>query len=258
MSSSWRTLDRGTIHDIALVCLADSLVGASFGAISVSGGLPAWVPIALSVLVFAGGSQFAAVGVLLAGGGPLAAVATGLVLNTRLLPLGFAVGDVLGGPRWSRLLGAHLLTDESAAFALRHQDPARRRAAFWLCGLALFACWNLSVVLGAVAGGAIGDTAALGLDAAFPTVLLALLLPALADRATRNATFLGAAAALAATPFLPPGLPVLLALVGLLPALLTRPATAERATAADRATAPDRSAVTAPAAAPAPEAPRCP
>ncbi|MEU9128495.1 AzlC family ABC transporter permease [Kitasatospora sp. NPDC048540] len=231
MSSSWRTLDRGTLHDIALVCLADAVVGASFGAISVSGGLPAWVPVAMSVLVFAGGAQFAAVGVLLAGGGPLAAVVTGLVLNTRLLPLGFAVGDVLQGSRWRRLLGAQLLTDESAAFALRHRDPRRRRAAFWLCGLALFACWNLSVVLGALAGGAIGDTAALGLDAAFPTVLLALLLPALGDRRTRDAALLGAAAALAATPFLPAGVPVLLALVGLLPAAV-RAATRDAATPA--------------------------
>ncbi|MFJ1703712.1 AzlC family ABC transporter permease [Kitasatospora sp. NPDC088346] len=233
MSSSWRTLDRAILHDIALVCLADAVVGASFGAISVGGGLPAWVPITLSVLVFAGGSQFAAVGVLLAGGGPLAAVATGLVLNTRLLPLGFAVGDVLGGaPRWKRMLGAHLLTDESAAFALQHRDPRRRRTVYWLCGIALFLCWNLAVVLGAVAGSAIGDTAALGLDAAFPAVLLALLLPLLDRRSTRDAALIGAAAALLATPFLPPGLPVLLALIGLAPAVRTA---ATAATAAKEA-----------------------
>ncbi|WP_371502258.1 AzlC family ABC transporter permease [Kitasatospora sp. NBC_00374] len=230
MSSSWRTLDRGILHDIALVCLADAVVGASFGAIAVGGGLPAWVPITLSLLVFAGGSQFAAVGVLLAGGGPLAAVATGLVLNTRLLPLGFAVADVLGGgPWWKKLVGAHLLTDESAAFALQHQDPRRRRAVFWLCGVALFLCWNLAVALGALVGSAIGDTAALGLDAAFPAVLLALLLPLLDRRSTRDAALIGAAAALLATPFLPPGLPVLLALVGLAPAIRRTTATTKEA-----------------------------
>ncbi|MBO1419436.1 AzlC family ABC transporter permease, partial [Streptomyces sp. FH025] len=216
MGSLLRTLERATLRDIALVCLADALVGASFGAIGVSGGLPLWVPIALSVLVFAGGSQFAAVGVVLSGGGALAAVVTGLVLNARLLPFGFTVADVLQGTWWQRLLGAQLITDESAAFALQQRDPQRRRAAFWICGVGLFVVWNVSVVLGAFAGGLIGDTDALGLDAAFPAVLLALVLPSLTDRRTRTAALVGAVVAVVATPFVPAGLPVLLALVGLL------------------------------------------
>lgn len=216
MRSLFRTFDRATLRDIALVCVADALVGASFGAISVSGGLPLWLPIAMSVLVFAGGAQFAAVGVVLSGGGALAAVATGLVLNARLLPFGFTVADVLDGPRWRRLLGAQLMTDESVAFALLQPDRRRRRAAFWLCGVALFAVWNIAVVVGAAAGGLIGDTDALGLDAAFPAVLLALVLPSLTDRRTRAAALAGAVVAVAATPYLPAGLPVLLALLGLL------------------------------------------
>lgn len=216
MRSVWRTLDRGTLRDIGLVCLADAIVGASFGTIAVSGGLPPWVPIAMSALVFAGGAQFAAVAVVLAGGSPVAAVAAGLVLNARCLPFGFVVGDVLDGPWWTRLLGAHVITDETVAFAMRSGE--RRRAAFWTCGIALFATWNLAVVAGALAGGVIHDTGALGLDAAFPAVLLALVLPALADRSTRNMALLGAVVAVAATPFLPAGLPVLLALTGLVAA----------------------------------------
>ncbi|MEV4456371.1 AzlC family ABC transporter permease [Microbispora sp. NPDC049633] len=224
MDSLWRTLDRGTLRDIALVCLADAMVGAAFGAIAVSGGLPPWVPVVMSLLVFAGGAQFAAVGVVLSGGAPIAAVAAGLVLNARLLPFGFAVGDVLGGRWWTRLAGAHLMTDEAVAFVLRDGDPRRRHAAFWACGLGLFVSWNAAVVLGALAGRGIGDTTALGLDAAFPAVLLALVLPSLIQRAeraernvrnVRNAALLGAAVAVAATPFLPAGLPVLLALTGL-------------------------------------------
>jgi len=215
MRSLWRTLDHGTLRDIALVCLADAIVGASFGAISVSGGLQPWVPVTMSVLVFAGGAQFAAAGVVLAGGSPAAAVLAGLILNTRLLPYGFAVADVVEGRWWTRLLGAHVIVDESLAFTLRQQDLQRRRAAFWACGLALLVCWNAAVVLGALAGARMGNTDAFGLDAAFPTVLLALVLPSLAERGTRNAALLGAVIAVAATPFLPAGLPVLLALAGL-------------------------------------------
>jgi len=222
MRSIWRTLDRGTLRDIALVCVADAIVGASFGTITVSGGMHLWVPVTMSVLVFAGGAQFAAAGVALAGGSTAAVVVAGLVLNARLVPYGFAVADVLGGRWWTRLLGAHVVVDESVAFTLRQRDRQRRRAAFWTCGLALFVCWNLAVAFGALAGTAIGDTGVFGLDAAFPAVALALVLPALADRGTRNAALLGAAIAVATTPFLPAGLPLLLALAGLV--LAGRPA----------------------------------
>jgi 4-azaleucine resistance transporter AzlC len=215
-------LDRSTLGDIVLVCVADALVGASFGAISVSGGLPVWVPVAMSLLVFAGGAQFAAVAVVLSGGSAAAAVVAGLVLNTRLLPFGFAVADVLG-TRWVPvLLGSHVVTDESVAFALREPDAVRRRAAFWTCAVGLFVVWNLAVVAGAGAGRLISDTDALGLDAAFPAVLLALVLPSL-DRRTGPAALLGAVVALAVTPFVSPGLPVLLALVGVLLVVRRRP-----------------------------------
>jgi predicted branched-subunit amino acid permease len=55
-------------------------------------------------------------------------------------------------------------------------------------------------------------------------VILALVVPALRDPPTRRAALAGAAVALAATPFLPPGLPVLLALSGLLLLIHRRPA----------------------------------
>ncbi|WP_037944116.1 AzlC family ABC transporter permease, partial [Streptomyces sp. NRRL WC-3774] len=189
-----RTAERtALVRDSALVWLASGVVGVSFGAISVTGGLPVWVPVVMSLLVYAGSAQFSAVGVLLAGGGPVAAAATGLLLNTRTAAFSLAVADLLGRGRLARLLGAHLVTDETVAFALAQPDPARRRAAFWISGLGLFAVWNLGVLAGALAGGALGDTATYGLDAAFPAVLVALVLPALRDSpATRRSALLGA------------------------------------------------------------------
>src|SRR5689334_17811930 len=118
MRSIWRTLDGALLRDIGMVCLADGVVGVSFGAIAVAGGQPAWVPLAMSLLVFAGGAQFAALGVVLGGGSGAAAVITGLVLNSRLLPFGFAIADVLN-VRWpARLWGSHVLIDESVAFVV--------------------------------------------------------------------------------------------------------------------------------------------
>ena len=224
----WRTASPALLRDVGLVCLADGIVALSFGATCVGGGLAWWVPVALSVLVFAGGSQIAAVGVVLAGGSPVAAVLAGAVLNTRLVPYGFAVADVVGpaGPadtgavaivrRWlARMLGPHVITDESVAFALRQDSPEGRRSAFWACGVSLFVFWNVAVLLGVVLGSAMRNTNAFGLDATFPAVMLALALPTLTSRPTRIAAGTGAVIAVALTPVLPAGLPLLAALGGL-------------------------------------------
>ena len=226
MRSIWRTLTPAHRRDVLALGGAILVVGTSFGTIAVAAGLAWWVPTALSVLVFAGGSQFLVVGVLAAGGGTLAAVAGALVLNARHLPFGLAVGDVVGGSRWTRLLGSHLLVDESVAFALAQRDPRHARAVFLTSGLMMFVAWNAGTVVGVLAGQVIGDPDVLGLDAAFPAGLLALVLPALRDTRTRRAALLGATVALATTPFLPPGVPVLLSLTGLL-ALLPAPARQE-------------------------------
>ncbi|VVJ24950.1 putative branched-chain amino acid permease [Amycolatopsis camponoti] len=222
MRSIWRTLDRGLARDIGLVCLADCLVGVSYGAIAVSSGFPFWLPMLMSLLVFAGASQFMFIGIVAAGGNPFAAVLAGLLANARHLPFGFAIGDVLG-KRWpARLAGSHLMIDESVAFALAQREAGRRRAAYWACGIGLFACWNVGVVAGAFAGTAISDTDVFGLDAAFPAVLLALVLPSLRDRSARLPVLVGVVVALAATPFLPAGLPVLLALAGVVVGVLAK------------------------------------
>jgi 4-azaleucine resistance transporter AzlC len=216
--SIWRTLGTELARDIALVCLADTVVGLSFGAIAVGAGLPFWLPMLLSVVVFAGASQFLFVAVIAAGGNPITAVLTGLLVNTRLIPMGFAVADVLGkGPK--RLLASHLLMDENVAFTVTQEDPRRRRATYWACGTGLFVCWNLGVVIGAFGGSFLPDPDAFGLDAAFPAVILALAMPSLKDRATQRAALTGVVIALATAPFLAAGIPVLLALVGVVASL---------------------------------------
>jgi 4-azaleucine resistance transporter AzlC len=215
MSSIWRTLTADVRRDIALACLAVGLIGLSYGAIAVASGLPLWVPAAQSVLVLAGASELLFVGIVAAGGHPLAAALAGLLVNARHLPYGLALPDVTGRG-WPRLVGTHLMNDESVVFSLAQEDLARKRAAYWLCGLGVLVSWPGGAVLGALIGGAVRDTSAFGLDAMFPAVILALIMPALRDRRTLRAAVAGAAVALAAAPFLPAGLPVLLALVAVL------------------------------------------
>jgi predicted branched-subunit amino acid permease len=229
MEAAERTTSRQLVRDVAAIAAAVTAVAISFGAIATAAGLPAWLVSAMSVLVFAGGSQFMAVG-LIAAGNPVAAILAGLLLNARHLPFGLALGgSVFAGPSFSggwagRLVGSHLMVDESVAFALAQPDPQARRRAYWLTGGTLFVAWNLGTLAG-VAVGAAGDPAVLGLDAAFPAGLIALLLPSrgrgggvsmlLRDRQTRRVALAGAGVAVLTTPLLPAGLPVLLALASL-------------------------------------------
>src|SRR5580700_11345506 len=216
MSSIYRTLARGTLRDIALACLAVWFIGLSYGAIAVASGFPLWVPAAQSVLVL----------VVAAGGNPLAAAAAGLLVNARHLPYGLALPDGVTGPGATRrLLGSHVMNDESVVFALAQEDLPRKRAAYWTCGLGVLLCWPAGAVLGALIGSVIQNTSAFGLDAMFPAVILALIVPALRDRRLRRAAAIGAAIALAATPFLPAGLPELLALLALLTTIKDRKTT---------------------------------
>jgi len=214
MRSIWRTLDRETALGVGAVCLAVGVIGVSYGATAVAQGFPGWLPVVLGTVVLAGGAEFLFLGILAAGGSPIAAVLAGLLVNARHLPYGLSIPDAVGtGAR--RLLGVHVMNDEAVAMALAESDRTRRTAVYWACGLGVLAVWPLGAATGALLGTLVPDTAALGLDAVFPAVLLTLVLPALRDRATFGAVALGTAVALLGSPFLPAGLPVLLALTGL-------------------------------------------
>jgi 4-azaleucine resistance transporter AzlC len=216
MSSIRRTLEGSVRRDIALTCLAVLFVGLSYGAIAVASGLPLWLPMVQSVFVVAGASECLFIGIVAAGGNPIAAALAGLLVNARHLPYGLALPPDITGRGWRRLLGTHLMNDETVVFTLAQPDYPRKHAAYWLCGLSLFAAWSGGATLGVLIGSAVHDTNAFGLDAMFPAVILALIVPSLRDRPTLRAAATGAVIALAAAPFLPPGLPVLLALAAVL------------------------------------------
>ncbi|MES4909385.1 MULTISPECIES: AzlC family ABC transporter permease [Streptomyces] len=214
MRSLWRTLDGGLLRDIALVCLAVGVIGLSYGAVAVTSGFAWWFPVLMGALVLAASSEFLFIGIIAAGGSPIAALLAGLLVNARHLPFGLAVPDVLGRG-WRRLLGTHLMNDETVVFAIAQDQLSGKRAAYWTCGLGILVCWPVGAALGALLGSVVQDTATLGLDAMFPAVILALILPAMKDRALRRTALAGTALALAATTFLPTGLPVLAALAAL-------------------------------------------
>jgi len=197
-------------RDALAIGVATGAYGLSYGAIAVASGLSVAQASALSLFAFTGASQFALVGVVGAGGSTVAALVTALLLGSRNTLYAVRLTGLFPA---RRALAAHLVIDETTAMAVTHADRVQARRAFWLTGAAVFVCWNLATLIGAFAGDLIADPAALGLDAAFPAAFLALLAPKLRERPVLVAAVGGAAVALLATPYLPTGLPVLLAVV---------------------------------------------
>ncbi|MDZ7913849.1 MAG: AzlC family ABC transporter permease [Rhodococcus sp. (in: high G+C Gram-positive bacteria)] len=220
MRSLWRTVDRDTIRVTVLICLSVAVVGVSYGVTAGSAGFSIWQLLALAVLVLGASSEFLFIGIIAAGGGALAAVVAGLLINSRNFAYGLAAGSFLGearhrGSGWRKLVGAHLVNDESVAVAMAQGSVKQKRAAFWFCGIGIAVSWPIGALLGGLLGGVVQDPAALGLDAAFPVVILALVLPALREKVTLLAGVIGAAVAVATSPFLPSGTAPLVALLSL-------------------------------------------
>lgn len=203
------------ITQIVLVCLADALVGVSYGAMAVTSGFDLWVPLSLSLLVLAGASEFLFIGILGAGGSAITAAIAGILVNTRLLAFGFGLNHQLSRG-WRRLLACHLMNDESVVFGVSQKNDELNKKAYWLSGLGILLVWPLGALAGAMLGGVIQDTHALGLDAMFPAILIALVLPKLDDYKKFIRALSGTFISILSTPFLPVGLPVLLSLTGIL------------------------------------------
>jgi len=196
------------------VSLATGAYGLSLGALAVAAGLDFWQTMALSLIVFSGGSQFAFVGVIGAAGSPWAALGTSALLGVRNGFYGVTLAPILRPMRgWRFVWGSQVTIDESTAVALAQpeNDADARRTGFWWTGVGVFVAWNLLVGVGAIAGQYIGEPQAWGLDAAAAAAFLGLVWPRLAPRRAQAVAAAAAVLALALTPVLPAGLPILAA-----------------------------------------------
>jgi predicted branched-subunit amino acid permease len=159
--------------------------------------------------------------VLGSGGAIAAAILAAVMLNLRYLAVGTSVAPSLRGGPVRRLLEAQLAVDESWAIAQRDGRVDRDRLVG--AGLVLMVSWTAGTTAGVIGGGALGDPADYGLDAMFPALFLALVVGQLHSRRARVAAVAGALIALALTPLLPPGLPIVAAAAGAIVALGVRP-----------------------------------
>ena len=193
------------------IAAATGLYGISFGALAVAAGLSVGQAMALSLLMFTGGSQFAFIGVIAGGGAGSAALGAAALLGVRNAVYGMQLNAMVAPTGWRKAVAAQLTLDESAATAAGQQAPDEQRRGFWTAGLGVFVLWNLFTLVGALLGDALGDPRRWGLDGAAVAAFLALLWPRLQQREpVALAVVCGVVTALA-VPLLPPGLPILLA-----------------------------------------------
>jgi predicted branched-subunit amino acid permease len=183
----------------------------AFGAAAVANGFSVLQACLLSLLTFSGASQFAVVGVIGSGGSAISAIATASLLGTRNALYGVIMAPRLRVKRLKRVLAAQITIDESTGVALGQEqrgDEAVQKG-FWYTGIGVFVFWNLFTLAGALGAQAMGDVRSFGLDSAVPAAFLGLLWPRLTSASERFLAITCAVFAVAMTPILPAGLPII-------------------------------------------------
>ena len=198
------------------VGLATGLYGISFGALAAVAGLDPLSIMLLSILMFSGGSQFAFIGVIAAGGAPISAITSSWLLGVRNGFYAMRLNDVLAPRGFLKLVAAQLSIDESNGVSAAQDDFKSQRVGFWATGIAVFVFWNLATLLGALAGDFLGSAETWGLDAAAAAAFLGLVWPKLKDN--KSLALAASVVAVVGSLFLPAGVPVLLTvLIALVP-----------------------------------------
>ena len=177
--------------------------GVIFGTLAIGSGLPVWLTLGLSALVFAGSSQFVAVSLIGSGTALPVIWLTTFVVNLRhalysatLLPYARELPA-----RWRWAL-SFWLTDETFAVVenqLRHHASLKDGAHYWLgSSLAMYANWQLWTVVGVLLGQSIPMLATLGLDFAMVATFAAIVALQLRERPVLCAALVAGVVALLA------------------------------------------------------------
>lgn len=158
--------------------------GMAYAVSALAAGLSIWETLGMSLIVFAGASQFTAVGLFAAGAHPLSIIATTAIINARHLLLAASTASYIRkAPAWLRALVAFQLTDET--YAVGVQRFAKHGGDAWYqfgSNLSLYAVWAASTIIGSLLGALIPDPTGLGLDLIFPLTFIAFTMPMVRDR----------------------------------------------------------------------------
>jgi 4-azaleucine resistance transporter AzlC len=166
---------RRVVIDAAGIAVSSGGFGFVYGLAARSAGFSPVEASAMSLLVFAGASQFAAVGYVLGGFSWVGVIVLTAFVNARHFLYGAALAPYLADkPRPLRAVMAHLLTDEAFAISIAHFRRIGRAdvPGYWLGAIAsTFIPWNVATIVGVTLGGQIPDPSRFGLDVIFPAAM---------------------------------------------------------------------------------------
>lgn len=158
--------------------------GVIFGTLAAAGPLAPWHGQLMSLGVFAGSSQFIALGLVVAHAGLLVIWFTTLIVNLRHVLYAAALLPQVAhlSARWRWLLG-FLLTDETfavmAGYQARHGRTPLGHWYFLGSGLAMYLNWQAWTIVGLLFGTSVPELRALGLDFAMAATFIAIVVPQL-------------------------------------------------------------------------------
>ncbi|MCG8353174.1 MAG: AzlC family ABC transporter permease [Chloroflexales bacterium] len=190
--------------------------GILYAVTALAAGLSPAQTLAMSLLVFAGAAQFAAIGLFAGGVEPVSVLITTVIINVRYLLLSASLAPYLRhAPAWLKALIAFQMSDESYALAIqRFLEGAGSRAYNVGANLGLYVIWQVSSLAGILLGAAIPDPSAYGLDLIFPLAFIGLLMPLLRNRTNLLVALLAGVLAVAGALLLPGSWYILIAGLG--------------------------------------------
>jgi len=205
------------------------LLGAIFGASTGAVGISAPAAVVMSVVVWSGAGQFAALPLWSEGGGVVVLSALALSLRVTLITASMAP-MLVGRPRWLRAALAFCVTDENYALAVTQQRSVLHPGYLFGSWLPLYGSWVIGTIVGVVLGAGVPAEWIGPLKAVFPLVFLVLTVLLCTSVALALVAVLGGVLSIAFAMYLPNGWNIVSAgliasLVGIpLERLLGRPA----------------------------------
>jgi 4-azaleucine resistance transporter AzlC len=195
-SSDLAASRRRVLVDGAGIAVAALGFGFVYGLSARQAGFSPIEALAMSVIVFGGAAQFAAVGYVASGLAWPGIVLLTALLNARHLLYSAALGPWLREvPLVRRAVAAHLLTDEAFALSVGHFRRLGRTDewGYWVGAIvSTFIPWNLATLAGVLLGGQIPDPARFGIDIIFPAAMIGLAAGLITGRRELVAAMVGA------------------------------------------------------------------
>lgn len=180
--SKWQAMRFGALVSLPMI-IGNMPFGFIFGSLAVSQGLPLWVAVAMSLFVFAGSAQFVAIGLLAAHAPLWVIISTTFIVNLRHL---LYAADFMKYVRhlslkWRAIMAFGLIDETYAAVTPYYQNSKLNlETGHWAylgSFLAFYTMWNVTTLIGAVAGKYIPNMSDWGLEFAMVATFLGIITP---------------------------------------------------------------------------------